>query len=201
MKQLRRSVFLAGFVVALLLKAPNAFADEIKTFDLTATYAQQIGFEPAGFFDASGEIVVDTTTDVVEAIDLSFADEPNSASAGTGYNVDEPYPFNYVEFGEAWCAPGCNPNSDFNVGVSIALPVDGLVGYTGGLICSTENPCAKGASDFIYGLETFYYTSGELVLSPEPSSLLLVLTGALGIGAALIRMKARGAQAAGSRTV
>ena len=71
MKQLRGPAFLIGFMAVLLLMAPNAFADEIKTFYFTATSPQSIGYGvPTGSFDGTGQIVIDTTAGVVDAVDL-----------------------------------------------------------------------------------------------------------------------------------
>ena len=68
MKQLGNQAFAAGIAAVLLLMASNALADEIQTFDLVATTASMPYGQPASFYDASGQIVIDTTTGVIDAI-------------------------------------------------------------------------------------------------------------------------------------
>jgi hypothetical protein len=168
--------------------APNAFADEIKTFDLVTTISTPPSDAPPGPLDASGTVTVDTTTGVIDAIDLSFA--PAAASTFTPFTqsgATGPAPDNFVYINESWSS------GDGYYDVSIVLPVDTLAGYAGGLICSTENPCPNGeTSGFSFGdSEEYAYTSGSLELSPEPSSLILMFTGALGMCVVLRRKKAR----------
>jgi hypothetical protein len=192
MKQGTGSVLVTGILAALLLMASNAFADEIVKFDLVTTYTQAAGDLPPGSLDASGQIVIDTTTGVVDAIDLSFANAPAAVGPGVTESAVFGTPPNEVTaIDEAWCAIECGSDSDFQIGVQIVLPGD-LVGYTGGPICSTETPCSgTGPSSYTYGIAAKPYFSGELTVSPEPSSLVLMLTGALGMVAALSRKKAK----------
>src|ERR1035441_10562911 len=175
--------------------ASNAFADEIVNFNLVATAnAQPSGPTLPGVSDASGSIVIDTTTGVVDAIDLSFAnttdpsDPPITAVFPWG-----PAPYNFVGITEIWLPL----DGDGIYDMQIWLPVVSLVGYTGGPICSTEDPCYGGPlwgnteSRYAFGYSDGYvFNSGDLEPSPEPSSLILALTGALGIAAVMRRKKA-----------
>lgn len=188
MKQLRRSVFLAGFVVALLLKAPNAFADEIKSFYVVATSPPY--FYIPGSTSVLGTITIDTTTGVVDAIDLNIPNPATEYLVGTDSGVVDPPAINTIYFQEQYCA-GTAPACQGFGGYNIVIPQDGLVGYDGGFICSTDNPCLEDNSAYTFGLTTIEYTSGDLEPTPEPSSLLLMLTGALGICAILSRTKAQ----------
>ena len=114
----------------------------------------------------------------------------------TGAGLPPPYNFIYIE--QQWCA-GPSPACFGLASLGFVLPVDSLVGYDGGPICSTEYACYAGP---IYGdLESGFspnghsagiaYATGELSLTPEPSTLLLAATGALCIGLALRRKKAK----------
>jgi len=186
MNQMRGPALFTGIVAALLLMASNALADEIKNFTLVAT-----SNAPNVPFGQLGTITIDTTTGVVDGIDLNTPGNPATEySVGTDSGVVDPPTINSIYFQEQWCggpAPAC-----FGlVGFNIVIPVDSLVGYDGGPICSTDNPCRGDGSAYTFGLTTFDYTSGELRATPEPSSLLLEISGALGIGALLIRKKAR----------
>jgi hypothetical protein len=161
--------FTMAVAVVLLLTAPVACADTMKTFDLITNYPANLEQDGTD----SGTITIDTTTGTVDAIDLSFGPEPSSDFdtywdiAGSGSSA-------FVEIGEAW-AP-----IDAFYAVYIALPVNTLVGYNGGLICSTDNPCDNAPKSYSeYGHTQVPYTDGQLTITPEPPYLALLGAGVL----------------------
>jgi hypothetical protein len=170
----------AGAIAAMLLSAPAVFANPVTTFGLTSN-SSSIGA-------AAGTITIDTATGAVGPIDLSFFGEPSSATE-LGSEVDFTGT-DLVEIGEQWDTPG---NGFYSV--NIVLPVSTLVGYDGGAICSTTNPCYGGeVSGFTYGISPYQpYTSGDLSPTPEPASWTLVATGALGLFTILRRRQHRDA--------
>jgi hypothetical protein len=171
----------AGAISAiLLLPAPAAYANPITTFGLTSS-STSLGA-------ASGTITVNTATGAVGTIDLSFLGELGSATelgSEVGFTST-----GLLEIGEQWDTPG---NGFFSV--NIVLPVSTLVGYDGGLICSTSNPCSGSeVSGFNYGISpNLPYASGDLSPTPEPASWVLVATGALGLLTILHRRQHRDA--------
>jgi hypothetical protein len=172
--------------------APNAFADEIVNFTLITTSNNPTPI-PVG---AIGTITIDTTTGVVDGIDLNIPNPATEYSIGTDSGVVDPPTINSIYFQEQWCAgtaPACLGEGGYN----IVIPVDSLVGYDGGVICSTDNPCFADTSAYTFGLETIEFTSGELRATPEPSNLLLALTGVLCFGTAIYRMRTKAVRPAG----
>lgn len=163
-------VWAGALAAMLLLSATAAFANPITTFNLTSTFSSAIGA-------AYGTITIDTATGTVESINLSFAGEPASATElGSTSDLVGSGPNALVEFGETWGTLGF-------YSVDILLPVNTLVGYAGGPICSTAYPCYGGdVSGFAYGISGDEpYTGGTLSATPEPASWMLVATGAVGL--------------------
>ncbi len=194
MKQIRGPAFVTGIVAVLLLTASNALADEIKTFDLVAANNTQGTYS----LDLAGWVVIDTTTGVVDSIDLGLGYPWYSVGTSSGA-LNAPMD-NLIDIWQAWCV-GQSPACLGFISAGITLPVDSLVGYDGGPICSTEYPCLDGDTSFYYfGLNDHAFISGDLEPSPEPSSLILALTGALGIAAALRRKNAQSDRTTGAQS-
>jgi hypothetical protein len=176
MESVRFSIFVTAVASTVLLLAPYGYADQVTAFSLTTVYQRPQAQQPDG--TASGTIIIDTTTGMVEAINLSFAGEPASASPSTLWNVQGTPPNAFVEINESWITL---QNAFYDV--EIALPVDTFVGYTGGSICTAAAPCFDDSfSSFSWGSSQMEsYASGELTPTPEPPTLTLFASGVLGL--------------------
>jgi hypothetical protein len=171
MKGVRSFFFTTAVAAALLQSASAAYADNITTFAVATNFSSPVGA-------ASGTIAIDTTSGVVDSIDMSFAGQPGSVfPIGTNWDVFGAAPNQLVEISEQWDNLA---NDDF-YSVDIVLPVDTLAGYAGGNICSATDPCYGGAtSGFAYGIVASKpYTNGQLVPVPEPTTWLLLGSGAV----------------------
>lgn len=167
-------LLLAGLCLCLVVPALTraAYADTITTFTLTGATGLNTGF---------GSFTVDTTTGVVQSIDFDFSGRnpytpkqalsPGDVVNNAAYNWSSVSDVYDTSTGKSYSSVG------------IALPVSTFIGYTGGLICSTANPCSGGNSVIINTLHSTDFQSGSLTQSsvlvtaptPEPSSLSYLL--------------------------
>lgn len=176
--------FTMAVAVILFFTASDAHADTVTTFYLTTGYSPTNG-TPQG--EAFGRIKIDTLTGIIEAIDLSFTGEPSSGPLypDADWGVSGSGPSAYVGIGEEW------GGTDAFYEVSIDLPVNTLVGYTGGDICSLTNNCgdyfcppnSRYCSGYTSGFqyydsELFPYSYGDLSPYPTPEPEYLAFPGA-----------------------
>jgi len=183
-----RSLRFACLLSLLCLVFPAAHADTILTFALTGDFAPVDG-EPFGLGSPYGDIVIDTTTGTVVSFYVAYTENFAERAINPESFLNLPTPESpFLEFATQWY-PGYDPLGQPTI-VDIFVPVDTLVGYMGGPVCSDANPC----SDYISSngqlphLEV-NFADGQLTLAqtPEPSSLVLLSTAALGLAGALRR--------------
>ncbi|HMH14682.1 MAG TPA: PEP-CTERM sorting domain-containing protein [Edaphobacter sp.] len=176
--------FLCGLVLAAL-PPTAAFADTISTF------AANGGSYFGGIF--TGTVVMDTTLGLVTDVDITYQ---------RGTTVKE-----FVGSPGQFAIPSQNLfefylNDTTNDQLIILKEGTSVVGYTGGPLCSYDLPLECHATDGPYWFNSIWINeftleqdemvSGSLVLTdtvitPEPTSLVLLGTGLLGIVGAISR--------------
>jgi hypothetical protein len=182
-----RRVLLMGAV--LFATSLTCRADVIKTFDLSGALDNGLGTGTAG--SATGTVTIDVTTGVVTALDVVASTTAASSMGATsttfttiGYAGKDPDPAD-PSYGIQSLT---GPNSLF-----LSLPVGSLVGYDGSLLCSAVTDCTGEPSVYNAGSSGVGFDSGSLTpeaaATPEPSSLALLGSGALGLAGVLRRRK------------
>jgi hypothetical protein len=150
-----------------------------------AAHAKTITFDLTNFtFDsgatASGTINIDVTTGQLLSANITYIG--TSTYVFKGAFQDQGVFGGNQYYGDLFTLPDGN-GFDFD----IDIPLTSLVGYTGGVICTSASQCSGG---FAGGLTPYpntnnydYSATGTLTASPvpEPSSVLLFGTGLLGV--------------------
>jgi hypothetical protein len=159
----------------LLLFTLAAHADPTTTLALNGTYAWN-----SQDYTTSGTISFDPDTGAILAVDLSFGNWEGGSTAGflTDFSAvnEGTYP---LDVEEAW---NLNPTQYEAPVIDLLLPVNSLVGYSGGSLCTLANQCADEYSTFFALNRQGSFIDGTLGAvspTPEPSSVILLGLGGL----------------------
>jgi PEP-CTERM motif len=174
--------FLLAVATSLAFLTPAAFADTI--FDLNA----RLDTSPRSNSTLTGTVDINTTTGLITSLDVTFAGFPfgppaifTGAPISQGVITFDGMPYFY-RFQDEFLAPG--PDSLFQL-LDIGIPVQSLIDYTGGPIC-TIFATNQNCNSVVYqlGSPQGIVFDGSLTPEvtptvPEPSTLVLLFTGAL----------------------
>ena len=166
--------------VAIACSFGIAHADTINTFNLNAVLTSGTALGTVTLDENTGKFTASNITVVAGGMSAVFTGAPISQTTATGLssNVFATSASSLVSF-------------------DLALPIASLVGYTGGSICTVTASCALDVTgvQFAGAADLTDATSGTLtlvpavVVTPEPSSLLLLATGVLVLGGIMRRRR------------
>jgi len=188
-----RLLSLAKSCLAMLcLSTLAAHADTLTTFGIFGDFNVHTQSFDGGPYDVRGQVTINTTLGTVESFDLhqplvpGFFDQ--SLPVGDKVVLGSAYP----TIAEFWLQ---EPNFYNAQSLQLTLNTSTLVGYTGGDLCSLSVTCnmpgqtygptsTAGMYRSVFTLNDgglYAISSVETSPTPEPSSLALLGTGALGV--------------------
>jgi hypothetical protein len=152
-------------VLVVALVGPGLFvasADTITTFNVSGTFADSSAL--------SGTITINTTTGAI-----------TGASLVIGANT---YSFLQlaIPLGSEFFAQFTTTSAFTFPFLDLFFPSASLVGYTGGALCTSSGPCANPTQYGAVAGTSIYLTQGSSVAAPEPSALILLSAGLIGLG-------------------